>query len=207
MTGQRVVVVDTETTGLNPDDERIVEVALVTVDLHTGEVVDVFSTVIDPLAPLRCTDIHGITAADVDGAPTFRQVWPGIEARLRGAVVAGHNVAFDWGFLTAEAARNNVDLPGDVRLVDTKTAASRTLDIPSHRLIHCCAHLGIDLTGAHSAADDALATAELLLRLADLDSELGDLLLSHAATLEPVAVPLVPVRGRQHLPPPDREAV
>jgi DNA polymerase-3 subunit epsilon len=171
---RRVVALDTETTGLDPSSCRVVEVAAVEFDptaprLLRGSpgVRRVFATLVDPGGPVAASDIHGITDADVAGAPTFADCWPALACLLADAVVVGHNVAFDWAFLAAEASRVGGVLPA-VTLVDTKALARRWWpDAPSYRLVHCAPRVGVDVSSAHSAVDDALACAELLLALPD----------------------------------------
>ena len=63
-------VVDLETTGVYPSKDRIIEVAVVHLDV-SGQLIGEFSTLIDPHRDVGPTHIHGITAADVMGAPGF----------------------------------------------------------------------------------------------------------------------------------------
>lgn len=170
---RRVVVIDTETTGLDADTCRIVEIAAVEIRLDAGRplgaaggIVRSYTTLVNPGEPVQATEIHGITDDDVAAAPDFATVWRTLANFLAGSVVVGHHVEFDWRFLVAEAERVGAELP-PVTLADTKGLAARHLPLPKHRLIHCCAHLGIDLRGAHSALDDTLACAELFAHLAD----------------------------------------
>ena len=71
-----LVVVDIETTGLDPDD-RIIEVAALKVDERL-RLVDTFATLVDPGVPLPLAAERrtGITAADLEGAPPFAEVYP-----------------------------------------------------------------------------------------------------------------------------------
>ncbi len=68
-----VVVVDRETTVLSKND-RILEVAAVTLDPFTGEVVDEYDTLINPERDPGPTFVHGISASMVEAAPTFHEV-------------------------------------------------------------------------------------------------------------------------------------
>jgi len=149
-------VVDTETTGVYPSD-RIVEIACVTVDLD-GRIVDEFDTLVDPQRDVGPTWIHGVTATMLSGAPTFEQVAGLVASRLHGAVLAAHNMPFDARMLASEYARVGVDL--DLR------HGLDTLAATGCKLGDACAQHGITLTGAHTALEDARATAHLLLAVA-----------------------------------------
>src|SRR4051812_21994078 len=107
-------VVDVETTGLSPYlRDRVVEVAVVLVDLQSG-ILDEYATLINPERDIGPTHIHRITASDVVGAPTFAEVAGDIAERLAGSVIAGHNVRFDIGFLRSEYERIGVPMPSSV---------------------------------------------------------------------------------------------
>lgn len=148
----RLVVVDTETTGVYSSD-RVVEVALVTMSA-AGEIVDVWDSLIQPGRAVSATHIHGITAAMVAGAPTFDDVAGDVAIRLEGAVVVAHNLAFDHRMLDNEFARigGSLVVPAGV---DTLLATGSRLSVA------CAAH-GVVTGEQHRARDDALATAGLL---------------------------------------------
>jgi len=104
LTGARYVVLDVETTGLSPQRDRVLELALATVD-GSGRVIEEWATRINPQGPVGATHIHGITAADVARAPVFSDVLGEVTHRLTGGAVVAHNAAFDLAFLRAEFAR------------------------------------------------------------------------------------------------------
>ena len=79
----RIVVFDTETTGLGKFD-RVVEVAAITIDSSTGEIVDEFETLINPQRDIGPISIHGITASMVETAPTFGEIAVALGRRLTG---------------------------------------------------------------------------------------------------------------------------
>jgi DNA polymerase-3 subunit epsilon len=158
-------VVDVETTGLDPVHDRVVEVAVVRFT-PGGETTAEYATLVRPDGPAAdgaaAAGIHGITDAELGDAPTFAQVAAALAGRLAGAIVVGHNVAFDLGFLTAEFRRLRVPVP---RLPAVCTHALATLlhpELERHRLADCCGAAGIELNGAHTALGDARATARLL---------------------------------------------
>lgn len=169
-------VFDTETTGLDPaSGARMLEIAIVRIEPVTLEVVDRFTTLVNPGVPIppETTAIHRITQAEIDLAPSFAAVAPAISARLQGCLIVGHNVAFDLKFLSAEYHHAGLEMPGlagggRLPYACTLEGARMNLGIPKHRLGLCCEHLGITLEGWHAALADTLATAELAKRLLEL---------------------------------------
>jgi DNA polymerase-3 subunit epsilon len=96
------------------------------------------------------------------GAPRFADVVGDIGERMRDAVLVAHNARFDVSFLQAEFARAGFDLPPWPTLCTLRLAYERS-SLPRRRLVDCCEALGIPLPEAHTAIDDARATAKLLL--------------------------------------------
>lgn len=154
-------VVDVETTGLAAGHgHRAVEIAVVTCR-PDGSVEDFWHTLLDPGRDVGPTRIHGLNMVDVVGAPTFADVVGDIAALLEGRVVVAHNAPFDLGFLHAEFDRAGHPLP-PVPALCTMALADRTAPEVGRALGDVCAAHGIPLEDAHSAREDALATAALL---------------------------------------------
>jgi len=167
-------VVDVETTGFSPDEERLVEVGVVILDplgVETGS----FSTLLDPGRDPGPTHVHGISAAMLEGAPTFAAVHPFLADQLSGRVVVGHNVdRFDLAFLRAECRRVGGDalVPGPVPTLDTLRIAQSHLGLRGRaRLVDCCTHYGLSWDDHHSALGDARVTASLFRAMR---AQLGD---------------------------------
>lgn len=155
-------VVDVETTGLFARGrDRIVEIAVVRLD-RTGEPKTEFVTLVNPGRDIGPTRIHGITARDIIRAPSFSEIAGDVAALLAGAVFVAHNVRFDADFIEAELGRVTKQQPPLATLC-TMTMARRIDEAaPSYRLGALCEHLGLPRPqGAHSALDDARATALL----------------------------------------------
>ena len=157
----RFVVIDVETTGLSPQLDRILEVAVVTTD-PWGRVLGEWSTRINPEGPVGATHIHGISEADVIGAPVFRDVVAALTQQLAGAAIVAHNVEFDLGFIREEFRRAGWDMPGAPALCTLRASEYHLPNLDRRRLADCCWAVGTPLTGAHSALGDARATAVLL---------------------------------------------
>lgn len=101
----RIAVIDTETTGLDPEKDKIVEVGACMVDAAKGKKPKItikFSSLVDPKMPIphEAMAIHHLLDVDVKGAPTLAQV---LELLVEYApfIPAAHNAAFDSKFLPA----------------------------------------------------------------------------------------------------------
>jgi DNA polymerase-3 subunit epsilon len=155
-------VIDTETTGLSPDERhRVIEVAVVLLDAR-GRFEREWVTLLNPQRDLGPQHIHGIRAADILAAPDFSMVAPQLAGLLAGRMVVGHNVEFDLDFLRAEFARAGIAAP----LVTQRSMCTMALAAYLHpgarrTLGACCAAAGIPLDGWHSALADTRATAKL----------------------------------------------
>ena len=148
-----VAVVDVETTGFGRFD-RVVEVAVVVLDLDDGRAVTEYDTLINPMRDVGATEIHGITATMVEMAPTFDEIAGVLLEHLDGSVLVAHNLSFDQRFLSQEFASIGVDWdPG---------AGICTLALTHESLTCACDRHGIDLGQHHRALADARAAAALL---------------------------------------------
>lgn len=153
-------VVDVETTGLSPSKDRVIEVAVVHLDID-GRIVGEFCTLIDPHRNVGPTHIHGITAADVTGAPTFATAAAVLWQQLSGRVLVAHNASFDVRFLNAEFGRCGVQLPPPPVMCTMQLSSHYLHDLPARTLTACCASANVELSHHHSALDDARAAAQL----------------------------------------------
>ncbi|MEG1844270.1 MAG: PolC-type DNA polymerase III [Clostridia bacterium] len=155
------VVLDVETTGLNPRTDTILEFGAV--KLVDGHEVASFSQLINPGRPIpeKITEITGICDAMVQGMPPMAEVIGAFHAFCEGAVLCAHNASFDWGFISR--AFEQAHLPHEHPVLDT-LALSRNLlkGQKSHKLGAICKTLGISLKNAHRAVHDARATAQAL---------------------------------------------
>jgi DNA polymerase III subunit epsilon len=160
----RWAVVDVETTGLHPVRDRIVEIAVVRLGIN-AELMDEWSTLVNPGDRALGGRIHGLRAADLEGAPSFGDIRDDLLARLAGNVIVAHNAPFDVSFLQAETVRDGVAW-GPVEGLCTMELL-RALGIAKSRKLHqCCAELEIWAGREHVAIDDARAVAGIMSYLA-----------------------------------------
>lgn len=159
--GEGFAVLDVETTGLQPDQDRVAEIAVVLTDPQ-GRVVEEWSTLVDPQGPVGPSEIHRIEAEHVRGAPRFADLLGELNARLSGRALVAHNARFDLAFLRAEYARSGTRFP-DPPVLDTMLASRTYLPgLQRRSLAACCEAAGVVLQDPHSALGDARATACLL---------------------------------------------
>lgn len=151
---------DFETTGLSSTLDRVIEVAVVRTD-SDGNVLREFSSLVNPNRDVGRTDIHGITAGMLSGAPSFGEILGGLLEMLDGAVLVAHNAAFDTKFLLSELGRCGI---ADVDVESLCTLKLMYAGYPRgpRRLVDCCEFFGIDVGNAHSALDDARMASRLL---------------------------------------------
>ena len=154
-------VVDVETTGLSANQHRVLELAVVRTDAW-GRITGQWVRRLDPEGPIGATHVHGITAADVVGAPKFAELIPHLNAWLAGTVVVAHNARFDLAFLRSEYHYAGWSLPWLPSLCTLEASDYYLPVLDRRRLTDCCGAVGIPLHGAHSALIDARATAGLL---------------------------------------------
>jgi DNA polymerase-3 subunit epsilon len=165
----REIVLDTETTGLDPKDgHRVVEIGGVELVNHvaTGRV---FHQYINPERdmPAEAEAVHGLSRAFLADKPLFADVAADFAGFIDGAMLVIHNAAFDMGFLNAEFARLGFpELPMS-RAVDTVAIARRKHPGSPANLDALCRRYGVDNSGRekHGALLDAELLAEVYLEL------------------------------------------
>lgn len=153
--------IDFETTGFYAEGaDRAIEISVVHSD-PDGTITGQWETLINPGRDLGRQDIHGISAREILRAPLFGGITGDLVDLLSQRAIVAHNASFDMRFLEAELSRAAywAGVPFvslcTMRLARTHLGGSSTL-------ADCCAAFDIDLSGAHRAAVDARATAELL---------------------------------------------
>lgn len=160
------VAVDLETTGLDCNKNRIIEVGAVKV--RGGEIVERFSSFVACPVPLpwEITELTGIEDGDLAGAPDLKEVLQQLVEFLGNAVLVGHNLSFDYGFLKVNGSRYGITF--NAEQVDTLRLARTLLrgKVNNFKLSTLAEYFGITFRH-HRALDDAEATAKILLALAN----------------------------------------
>ncbi len=156
-----IVVVDTETTGLEPTS-YIVEIGAV--KLRGGRLIDTFSHVLRPPVPIpkEVIKIHGISDEVVRSAPTFFQIVDKFFRFIDGALLAAHNAPFDLKILCSNIKRAERKLPENP-VIDT-CGSLRNLfpNLPSYSLKYLAKYWKSPYKNFHRALSDAAHTAYIL---------------------------------------------
>lgn len=162
-----IVCIDTETTGLNPQQNEIIEVAAVR--YKDGKQTDVYNSFVRPKAeiPHYIEYLTNITPAQLKNAPDIAPVLKELTAFIGTSVIVGQNTRFDLDFINTKLIEIN-ELPLLNSWWDTSELGRIYLPfISNHKLSTMCAEFGIGIEQAHRAIHDATATAELFYRLVE----------------------------------------
>ena len=165
----REIVLDTETTGLDPNQgHRLVEVGCVELlnRIPTGATFHAYLNP-DRDMPAEAFAIHGLSAEFLRGHKRFHEVVDDFLAFIGDAPLVIHNANFDHGFLCAELKRIERALIARERLVDTLMLARRKHSAGPYNLDALCGRYGIDNSRRtkHGALLDAEILAEVYLEL------------------------------------------
>ncbi len=169
------VALDLETTGLDPEQDAILEVGAVRfrTSYENGtvqaRVLDTWTSLVNPgrPIPIQIQQLTGITHDEVIRAPRFSQVLNPLRRFVDQQPLIGHNVSFDLSFLHSH------DLPLSNPSVDTFEMASVLMPhVARYSLTKLGEAFGLTNLGTHRALDDALATVDLFVALLQHASEL-----------------------------------
>ncbi|MCC6303663.1 MAG: DNA polymerase III subunit epsilon [Rhodobacteraceae bacterium] len=165
----REVVLDTETTGLEPGEgHRIVEIGAVELLNHlpTGVTFQAYLNPERPMPP-EAQAVHGLSDAFLADKPRFREAAAGFLAFLGEARLVIHNAAFDLRFLNAELAPLGQPALALERVTDTLALARARFPGAPASLDALCRRFGIDNSGRslHGALLDCQLLAEVYLEL------------------------------------------
>ena len=163
-------IIDIETTGGQPSQDRITEIAIFIHDGH--QVVDQYNTLINPERPIPyfITQLTGITDAMVQDAPKFHEVAREIVKFTEDKIFVAHNVRFDYSFLKKEFADLGYTYQRKT-LCTVRLSRSLMPGLPSYSLGKLCKSINIDLKMRHRAIGDAEATAVLFDRLLKINQK------------------------------------
>ncbi|WP_137930244.1 DNA polymerase III subunit epsilon [Mesorhizobium comanense] len=165
----REIIFDTETTGLDSRDDRVIELGGVELvnRFPTGKT---FHHYINPQGRAinaEAQAVHGISAADLQGKPTFAEIAEEWLKFTDGAKLIAHNATFDIGFLNVELGRLGHPPVDNGVVVDTLALARRKHPMGPNSLDALCRRYGIDNTRRtkHGALLDSELLAEVYIEL------------------------------------------
>lgn len=159
----RFLVIDTETTGLDPSTSGVVEIAAVLV--VGGKIAGSFTSYVNPKHPIppEASAIHGLVDSDVADAPTLAELLPQLNALVADVdVLVAHNAPFDRSMLTGLDEKPWLDTVRLARRVYPKLECHRNGYLRYALNLRCPEAAGMP---AHRALSDAYVTARLLLHL------------------------------------------
>jgi DNA polymerase III subunit epsilon len=165
----REIVLDTETTGLDPaDGHRIIEIGCVELMDHLPTGVT-FQRYLNPerLVPIESQRVHGITDEQLADKPLFAHIAEELHDFLGDAPLVIHNASFDLKFLNSEFHRLSRPPIPLARAIDTIEIAKAKIPGARYSLDELCKRFGIDLSvrTKHGALLDAELTARVYLEL------------------------------------------
>ena len=173
------VVLDLETTGLDPVSDQIIEIAAIR--FRDGEESDRFESLVNPGIPIPdfITKLTGISDKDVEHAPALDSVFENCLRFIGNSPLIGHQINFDAAFIEYNLRKQNKDYTDwDNEAQRFKYLTNLRMDtlflariflpfLQRFRLASVAAHFGIDLEKAHRASDDAFATGRIFLELTE----------------------------------------
>lgn len=154
MNPQHFSIVDVETTGLNSIRDRIIEIAVITVD--NGKIKHTFKTLVNPDVPIppEITRLTGITDSKLKNAPGFYDISDHLYSLLHGGIIAAHHARFDYGFLKQEFMRYGTEFTAKP-LCTAKLSRLLFPSFRSHSLDALIGRMSISTEHRHRAYDDA----------------------------------------------------
>ncbi|AEO93651.1 DNA polymerase exonuclease subunit [Bacillus phage G] len=171
-------VLDFETTGLDPKEERITQIGAIKITIEgnvflpTSNVSSVtsFETLVNPekQIPEIITELTGIDNEKVKNSPTESEaILKLVEFLGEDSIIVAQNAPFDLGFLHHATLRAG-EVPNVYNFYCTRTMSAVFYPSISHRLVDMCTFFDINLTNAHDASNDAKATLELFSKLSSI---------------------------------------
>jgi len=157
----KFIAFDTETTGLKPDENRVVEIGAIKFD--RGGMISRFAVLIDPGVPMpkEAGAVNNITDDMLKGQPSFKEVAKDFLHFIQDSVLVAHNASFDISFINAELKRCNIGKMTN-KFVDTLIFAKEVFPrLYSYKLQELAKKFEITVFEAHRAEDDARVCMEL----------------------------------------------
>ena len=161
------VAFDTETTGLKPDENRVVEIGAVKFDTHG--VISRFSVLINPECPMppEAGAVNNITDEMLKGKPLFKEVAVDFLKFIQDTILVAHNAPFDIAFINAELKRCGIGKLTN-KVVDTLVFTREVFPrLDSYKLQELAKRFDVVAFSAHRAEDDARVCMEVFDRVVE----------------------------------------
>jgi DNA polymerase-3 subunit epsilon/CBS domain-containing protein len=157
------VVLDCETTDLDPGKARVVSVAAWRIAGGLMQPAPVIDDLVNPRVPIppATTRVHGLDDAAVAGAPPFAELWPRLAPLLAESIVIGHTIGYDLAVIKRECERAGLVFVKP-RSLDTRLLAEvASPRLAGYSLDKLAAWLSIPVADRHSARGDVKLTADI----------------------------------------------
>jgi len=198
ITHDTFVCIDCETTGLDTEKDRIIEIAAV--KFTFDKTFESIESLIDPQCEIteESQKIHNISQKMVFGKPLIKEILPKILEMANDHIVIGHGIAFDIAVMNSEAKRNNIPCAHEhFTYIDTLRLARLYGDSPFNSLEMLRQHFNIPNEGAHRAMNDVIVNIEVFKKLTQSFSTTEQLL---ERLKKPIALKTMPLgkhKGRR----------
>jgi DNA polymerase III subunit epsilon len=192
------ICLDCETTGLEPRENRIIEIAVCL--FNFDGIIESFETLIDPETPIpeNTIEIHHITDEMVDGKPKAKEVMPKVLKMVGDYTIMGHGIGLDIAFISEECKRAKIPCQIEKNpFFDTLRMARLYGESPINSLQQLRKHFNIAEEGAHRAMSDVIVNIEVFKYLCKGFKTSKDL---HSRLQQPIllkAMPLGKHKGRK----------
>ena len=160
------VVVDTETTGLNPEDgAKLIEIGAVKV--KNGRIVDTYSQLINPqmIVPPHITQLTGITQSELEGGMDAAAALEAFLEFVGKDALVGYNLQFDLEFLRAACTRNQKPILTNRKIDLLPLARRKVIGVANFKLLTLVRHFGLADRVEHRALPDCRLTQRLYAKL------------------------------------------
>jgi len=166
---KNIVIIDIETTGLNPATDEILEISAL--KINNFVIIDEFYTLVKPKnkIPQEITKIHGITDENCSEAPDIKEILPELYKFIGDSIIVCHNASFDIGFLNY-FYRFYYSLEIKNEIIDTLKLARETLSQKSYSLESLYKNLELPPIQHHRAKNDTYAIFRIFQYLIQLNS-------------------------------------
>ena len=191
------VCIDCETTGLDPKEDRVIEVACAV--FNQKGLIDSFESLVNPERPIseESMKIHNITNEMVKNQPTIDRVLPRVLELASSHPIVGHGIKFDVDIVSESARRAALQHTLDKNtLIDTLRLARLYGQSPTNALDVLRRHFNIEPQGAHRAMGDVLVNMQVFFHLTRKFKNLRDVLESLENPIEMKNFPLGKHKGR-----------
>lgn len=166
LSDQIFVCLDCESTGLDPEKDRAIEIAAALFTFK--EILHQYETLVDPECPIPQTsqEIHKISQEMIAGKPKIREALPRLLSMIDGHILVGHGIGFDIALIANEAKRFSI--PTKIQsqpFIDTLRLARLYGESPVNSLERLRQHFNIQSEGAHRAMSDVIVNIEVFKQL------------------------------------------